>query len=229
MLKLSAFLLLLVLINLSEQKIRITILYESLCPDSSKFINEQLAPCYDSIKDNVDIEFVPYGKATHKNTTAGFKFECQHGPRECELNIHHACGIKYASSDSQKVKFVNCMMREATENNGNNAVTTCTKQTGISFDNVSRCYSGKEGQTLHAGHGDRTETFAPSFIPTILFNNTFDQYNQDRALNNLCSLVNELCLREAYKQLTYYNCNNYCCNCIPYNYQYNYPYGYYYG
>ncbi|KAI4457802.1 gamma-interferon inducible lysosomal thiol reductase gilt [Holotrichia oblita] len=177
-------------------KIRVTILYESLCSDSEEFIDKQLVQCYDSIKDNVDIEFVPYGKASHKKTSTGWTFKCQHGPRECELNIQHACGIKHASSQSQQVKFVNCMMKEANETNGNTAIKTCTSKNSISFDDVSRCYGGAEGQKLHAEHGDRTNKFTIIDIPTIIFNNTFDQHYQDRALKNLYSVINELCVRE---------------------------------
>lgn len=39
-----------------------TILYESLCPDSQDFI-EQLGRQYSDIKDKVVLQFVPFGKA----------------------------------------------------------------------------------------------------------------------------------------------------------------------
>lgn len=37
--------------------------YESLCPDSIKFINQQLYPIYEQFKNNLDITFVPHGKS----------------------------------------------------------------------------------------------------------------------------------------------------------------------
>lgn len=40
------------------------IYYESLCPDSIKFINSQLRPNYEAFKQNLEITFVPFGKSS---------------------------------------------------------------------------------------------------------------------------------------------------------------------
>lgn len=39
-------------------------MYESLCPDSIKFINEQLYPAWNELKPYVNIKFVPFGKSS---------------------------------------------------------------------------------------------------------------------------------------------------------------------
>lgn len=41
-----------------------TVYYEALCGDSKRFITTQLAPNYEAFKDYVNIQFVPYGKAS---------------------------------------------------------------------------------------------------------------------------------------------------------------------
>lgn len=41
----------------------IQVYYESLCPDSVRFIKNQLYPSYRSLKDYVDVLFVPFGKS----------------------------------------------------------------------------------------------------------------------------------------------------------------------
>ena len=38
--------------------------YESLCPDSRKFITQQLYPTYQNLSQNLDVEFKPFGKAS---------------------------------------------------------------------------------------------------------------------------------------------------------------------
>lgn len=44
-------------------QLHIGIYYESLCPDSIRFIKNQLEPEYRNFADFVDIEFIPFGKS----------------------------------------------------------------------------------------------------------------------------------------------------------------------
>lgn len=37
--------------------------YESLCPDSVRFISLQLAPQYETFKKHLEITFIPFGKS----------------------------------------------------------------------------------------------------------------------------------------------------------------------
>lgn len=41
-----------------------------------------------------------------------WKFSCQHGNNECELNKYHACGIKHAETEAAQIKLVNCLMTQ---------------------------------------------------------------------------------------------------------------------
>lgn len=50
---------------LSYLQVPVTVYYESLCPDSAKFITEQIYPAVKSeLKDFVDITWVPFGKSS---------------------------------------------------------------------------------------------------------------------------------------------------------------------
>lgn len=44
--------------------VKVTVFYESLCPDSIRFIENQLLPNYDSLKEFITLDFVPFGKAS---------------------------------------------------------------------------------------------------------------------------------------------------------------------
>ena len=44
-------------------QLKVLVLYESLCPDSVRFMQRQLGPSYDLIKDYIDITLVPFGKS----------------------------------------------------------------------------------------------------------------------------------------------------------------------
>jgi interferon gamma-inducible protein 30 len=45
------------------QKLNVTIFYESLCPDSQSFIQNQLYKNYDELKDKISLTFIPFGKS----------------------------------------------------------------------------------------------------------------------------------------------------------------------
>lgn len=48
----------------------VQVMYESLCPDSIRFIKDQLTPAYEALgSQRMVVEFVPYGKATVKAET----------------------------------------------------------------------------------------------------------------------------------------------------------------
>ena len=42
---------------------------------------------------------------------AGYTFDCQHGPRECQGNMMHACGIEYSTNTTQAIQYAVCLMR----------------------------------------------------------------------------------------------------------------------
>lgn len=50
--------------DLTRQKVHVAVHYEALCPDSRSFILKQLGPTYRTLSTNIEVELVPYGKAT---------------------------------------------------------------------------------------------------------------------------------------------------------------------
>lgn len=44
-------------------QIKVTVLYEALCPYSQQFITKQLFPTYKKLSKYLDVELVPYGLA----------------------------------------------------------------------------------------------------------------------------------------------------------------------
>lgn len=65
-------------------QVPVAVYYETLCPDSIKFITSQLYPVYTSgLKSRLNVTLVPYGKAVKNSGPNGVTFECRHGPVEC--------------------------------------------------------------------------------------------------------------------------------------------------
>ena len=48
---------------LSNDTLYLNVYYESLCPDSARFINTQLSSAFTQVRDILNITFVPFGKA----------------------------------------------------------------------------------------------------------------------------------------------------------------------
>ncbi|XP_050486287.1 GILT-like protein 1 isoform X1 [Bombus flavifrons] len=187
----------------SKQKVHITVYYEALCPDSRNFFIKQLLPMYHKIPNNVQLEFIPYGKATvgyfikRKNdlkttvkTENGYEFMCQHGPIECGANIIHACSIDILKNTSIQLEYLSCMIK----NNivPVNIMEICAKKMNIDYNPIFKCFIGDKGKELLAKYGELTNALTPqiSFIPTVVLNENSE--NQARILKNL---LHEVCLQ----------------------------------
>lgn len=46
------------------QEVHVTVYYETLCPDSQRFITFQLYPAWKDLRDHLILEFVPFGKSS---------------------------------------------------------------------------------------------------------------------------------------------------------------------
>lgn len=46
------------------QKVHVTVYYETLCPDSQRFITLQLYPAWKDLRDHLIVEFIPFGKSS---------------------------------------------------------------------------------------------------------------------------------------------------------------------
>lgn len=45
------------------EKVKVSVYYEALCPDSKFFITYQLVPAYEELKEFLILDLIPYGKA----------------------------------------------------------------------------------------------------------------------------------------------------------------------
>ncbi|CAH2062073.1 unnamed protein product, partial [Iphiclides podalirius] len=174
-----------------DNKVKIAVYYESLCPDSRRFISSQLAPVWRDFRGAIKVKLVPYGKATHDNINGKWQFTCQHGPDECYGNKMQACILKDRSlHDTEKMELVMCLMANASPDK---ALDTCLEQVkrSNSSDKMKNCASGAAGDQLLASYGDKTDLVQRplSFVPTVIVNEKFDQAVQDEAVNDLKAVV----------------------------------------
>ncbi|XP_011311094.1 gamma-interferon-inducible lysosomal thiol reductase [Fopius arisanus] len=184
----------------SSPCITVDVYYESLCPDSVRFIVNQLATSYDGLKDHLDINLVPYGKAIHRRDENGkWLFSCQHGAAECRGNKAQACALNsilnssdnFDNKQSLAISLVECVMSSS---NAATAVPRCTVNVGLNPDmrkTINDCVESTDGDRLLVAHGDKTHSLNPplTFVPTIVLDNVYSSANQNAALVNFKKLI----------------------------------------
>ncbi|XP_042884446.1 gamma-interferon-inducible lysosomal thiol reductase-like isoform X2 [Penaeus japonicus] len=159
-----------------KSTMRIEIYYEVLCPDSRHFIMKQLTPAYEKLKDILQVGLVPYGKAETQEKNGKITFDCQHGPRECEGNIVHACVTNIIKDEAKQIAIVHCMI----DRNEQPMLVgkKCVEKHGENWGSISSCVSSDKGISILKHMGQMTHRLKPevSFIPTI----TIDGSQEDQ-------------------------------------------------
>ncbi|XP_044741637.1 GILT-like protein 2 [Chrysoperla carnea] len=152
----------------------ITVYYEALCPDSKSFVTKQLLPAYEKGARIMDVDLVPYGKATTKIIDDRYEFECQHSYEECEANKVHACVIYYIPKTLERIRYVSCMIQSSSK--PIQAGHDCAKQLYIDYHPIKHCAQSEKGSELLKKHGDQTQAVRPkiTFIPTVTVDNSSD-------------------------------------------------------
>jgi len=144
--------------------------YESLCPDSTRFISNQIPEMYAALSQEVSINFVPYGFAsTTEDENGELHFECQHGERECAGNIVQACSL-YLTKDrpDDQVALITCMMSaEAPDTAG----PDCWSKLELDFALVEECIADGLGDVLHAANGEETSAVANPPVTNVPWSN----------------------------------------------------------
>jgi len=165
----------------------VRVYYEALCPDSIKFITKQMWPAWQKLKDHgLNIDFVPYGKASTFPSGDGFSFKCQHGPRECKGNLYQACLLDKIRPE-QAPPLVNCIMGSPHLENSTQECINALGVTSLSYWDVDICHSSMEGQWLLKLNGDLTKVVRSHesfFIPWITFNGVWSKETFDGALHD---------------------------------------------
>merc|ERR1712012_1382016 len=94
----------------------LTVYFESLCPDSIKFVSRDVPAAWRLFGPDLRISFKPFGKASwshHDPDENGveFDFECQHGPDECFGNKVLACALWFVEEPALQVPFMECLVK----------------------------------------------------------------------------------------------------------------------
>merc|ERR1711973_1086985 len=135
-------LLLLGLLSSSSAELTLDLYYESLCPDSTRFISQQLGPMYQQLGADVTVNFFPYGFAD--------TIEVEGGGAECYGNVVQACTIAHTEDRDVQVDLIVCMMSSP---DPSNAGPDCFQEWSLDYQPILDCIENGEGNQLHADNG----------------------------------------------------------------------------
>ncbi|CAI2335984.1 unnamed protein product [Caenorhabditis sp. 36 PRJEB53466] len=121
-----------------RQPIKITLIYEALCPYCQKFIANQLGSVFNQFQGQLILELVPWGNSRIMRDGS---FSCNHGQKECDANRLQSCVI-----DILKVKgalpFIVCFERNIQHYGVEHAMQTCSAFIRSQYRQIRQCYDG---------------------------------------------------------------------------------------
>ncbi|KAG8327728.1 GILT-like protein 1 [Homalodisca vitripennis] len=178
----------------------LSVYYESYCPNSIKFINDQLYDAWMFNNPFVLVEMVPFGNAKQSYSDGRITFTCEHGPKECMGNTLHACGIHNAchgqttkdcpNTDVTKaLNYIRCLVHHEDQYHSRHK---CANEAGLDERAIDECVEGKLGNTLTSRYGNDTMAMIKTPIdstPFITINGKHDETEQYEAQTQLLVLI----------------------------------------
>ncbi|XP_015379895.1 PREDICTED: gamma-interferon-inducible lysosomal thiol reductase-like [Diuraphis noxia] len=173
--------------RIKRAPLKVSVYYESHCPDSRDFIMAQLHPYFCKVQQYLNLNLVPFGKAYSSDQG----FICQHGPKECRGNTIHNCVLKRIQDSKAQVEYVNCAMYDPDQ--PGHIEKTCVEGSGLNVDQVQKCFTSSEGyeMMLKAEKETKAMTPGPLFVPTIVFDDEYNDDDQNQAFVNFESTLCE--------------------------------------
>ncbi|KAK3444956.1 hypothetical protein EUGRSUZ_A00606 [Eucalyptus grandis] len=192
-------LLLLVSPSQSDQRVKLSLYYEALCPYCANFIVNSLSKVFDTgLISIVDLRLVPWGNGW---ISPDGSLSCQHGPDECLLNAIEACAITIYPDVNRHFRFINCV-EQLTLQGRQGEWRNCLGATGVGNAPVD-CYNGGFGNKLERRNADETGRLNPPhrFVPWVLVNNRPLQEEFPNFMSHVCKAYKGDCVPAACKSL----------------------------
>ena len=95
-----------------DEKVKVDLFYESLCPYCKDMISGSFAEAFkaDGFLNMAEVNFWPYGNAHQTQSDSGdWEFRCQHGDAECQYNLIETCVINLTKCPYKAFDIINCI------------------------------------------------------------------------------------------------------------------------
>jgi len=162
----------------------VEVYFESYCPYSIDFVNNKLMTSWEKYGDDVmSVELFPYGNANKSRDDNGqYVFNCQHGPKECQVNIVENCVIDVSVRNAKIfLPIIDCIMKDRREKEPDEDIQKCVEAGNMNYADVQSCANGNHGNELFWECGDVTEKLWPpkQYVPWVLVNDVLYDEDED--------------------------------------------------
>ncbi|KAL5701835.1 hypothetical protein ACHQM5_027129 [Ranunculus cassubicifolius] len=152
-----------------NEKVKLDLYYETLCPACSDFMVNGLPEIFDNgLIKYVDLNLVPYGNARLNSGN----ITCQHGDDECKLNMVEACAIQAWPKVYKHYVFIYCV-ENLVVNNNYTEWESCYADTGFDKKPITNCLNSSMGKQLELRYANETASLKPphQYVPWVVVNN----------------------------------------------------------
>lgn len=178
-------------------KLKIDVYMESQCPDTQDFLDTQLSPTWNELKEYMNLQVIPFGKARWaKQGVDDFSFQCQHGQNECLVNQLMCCGIDKLKKPDLYLPYIVCLQMTQF---GDSEQAKCAQQSRLSPQEMQTCAESKKGRQLHHQMGNMTKSLSPPlyFVPWVLIENKRDSSAVMDLKTAICKKLNLIGVKPA--------------------------------
>ncbi|KOB75243.1 putative gamma-interferon inducible lysosomal thiol reductase [Operophtera brumata] len=168
-------------------KVKVTIQTTSGCGDTVRFIRDDLAPTYELYKDFMEVDFVPWGRATRNEDGV---LSCQFGENDCWANRLHRCALNLLKGNQDaQVHYMTCEYTTPFPSYLQGSYL-CAHAVGLSLVDVDYCVANPGDELDLAAEVKGNElTQALNFIPSVVFNDHIDPVLHNQALQRFLNLI----------------------------------------
>ncbi|KAI3750540.1 hypothetical protein L2E82_21181 [Cichorium intybus] len=169
-----------------EDKVKVSLYYEALCPYCSSFIVNQLGKAlYQwNLISVVDLKMVPWGNTQFAPNNAWI---CQHGPDECLIDIVEACAIDLLPQSGLRFELIKCI-EELNLQGKHGEWKSCMDSLKINPQPITDCYKSRQGVDLELKFAEETNHLNPPhrFVPWVLVNDKPLQEDYQNFVAHIC-------------------------------------------
>ncbi|XP_047976810.1 gamma-interferon-responsive lysosomal thiol protein [Salvia hispanica] len=174
-----------VMASSSDNKVNLSVYYESLCPYCANFMVNHLLKIFQTDLINiVNLRLIPWGNTQIQSNDTWI---CQHGVDECRLDVIEACAINSWPKVEKHFKFIYCVERLHLMDK-HTQWQSCYGANNLDQTPVNNCYNNGLGFQLEMAYADETTKLNPRhrFVPWVVVNNIPLQEDFENFIGYVC-------------------------------------------
>lgn len=179
----------------SQNKLKIDMFTESLCPYCRSFLMESFKSAYKAkeLSSFVDFNLYIYGNAQQTKKDHGWVFECQHGEKECKGNLMLNCALNLTQNKEQGMEFVFCFEEniKAFSKDVDKTGEFCSQSHDVDLNEIKNCMNSDVGVGIMHEIAVKTESLNPShaYVPWITVNDEHSEENENEIIENMLQFI----------------------------------------